>query len=366
MKIISAEISELHVPLITPFITAERRSDEMISVVLRLHTNDGKIGYGEAPPVKAVTGETKETIISAVSGPLWKAVRGREITDLERWIEEIDHALPGNTSAKSAVDMALYDLYGQHRGLPLYKMFGAVRTGIDTDLTVSVRDPETMAQDAEAAVRRGFHTIKIKVGSEPEKDLSRLKAIRRAVGKEVRIRIDANQGWTPSQAVELLDQMQAEGIDLELVEQPAAKGDLKGLRYVEEHSSVPVTADESCFSPEDAERIFSMHAADFVNIKLDKCGGLHNALKIVDLAEQYGCECMLGCMLEGKVSVSAAVHLACSRKCITKIDLDGPLLCSEDPVDGGCTFTAPHIEVSQGPGLDIHGIRGLKTVAELK
>ena len=150
--------------------------------------------------------------------------------------------------------------------------------------------------------------------------------------------------------------MQARGLGLELVEQPVAAQDLEGLAYVTRHSDVPVLADESVFSPRDALTVMQTHAADLVNIKLMKCGGLTNALRIASAAEIYGVECMLGCMLEAKISVNAAVHLACARDIITKIDLDGPVLCSEDPVLGGAVFDEKTVTVSDGAGLGIKGI----------
>lgn len=150
--------------------------------------------------------------------------------------------------------------------------------------------------------------------------------------------------------------MQERGLDIEFVEQPVKAHDFEGLKYVTERSYVPVLADESVFSPEDALKIMQMGAADLVNIKLMKCGGLYNALKIASAAEVYGVECMIGCMLEAKISVNAAVHLACARQIITRIDLDGPVLCSEDPILGGAVFQEKLITVSDEPGLGIKGI----------
>ena len=156
--------------------------------------------------------------------------------------------------------------------------------------------------------------------------------------------------------------MQNKGLNIELVEQPVKAHDFDGLRYVTKHSDVPVLADESVFSPEDAFKILQMKAADLINIKLMKCGGIYNALKIINLAEVVGVECMIGCMLEAKVSVNAAVHLACAKQVITKIDLDGPVLCSEDPIAGGAVFNEKEITVSDDFGLGIKGINGIKYI----
>ena len=156
--------------------------------------------------------------------------------------------------------------------------------------------------------------------------------------------------------------MDAEGLNIELVEQPVKARDLNGLKFVTDNSPVPVMADESMFSPEDALNIMQRHAADYVNIKLMKCGGISNALRIASAAEVYGVECMIGCMLEAKVSVTAAVHLACAKNIITRIDLDGPALCSEDPVVGGATFDGKYITANQAPGLGITEIHGLRYI----
>jgi L-alanine-DL-glutamate epimerase-like enolase superfamily enzyme len=219
-----------------------------------------------------------------------------------------------------------------------------------------------MVRDSMDAIKRGYDTLKIKVGKEPEKDLMRLKAIREAIGYAPRVRIDANQGWKPKEAVRILCGMEDAGLEIELVEQPVIAHDVIGMKYVREHISIPVMADESVFSPLDALKIMQMEAADYINIKLMKTGGIYNALKICSAAEIYGVECMIGCMLEAKISVNAAVHLACAKGIITKIDLDGPVLCSEDPISGGSVFNEKDITVNEEPGL---GIKGIKKITYL-
>ena len=252
--------------------------------------------------------------------------------------------------------MALWDLYGQLYNIPVYKLLGGSKDKIVTDITISVNSPEEMARDAITAINRGYDTLKVKVGVNPKLDVERLSAIRNAIGARAKLRIDANQAWKPQEAVRILNQMQEQGLDIELVEQPVIAHDIEGLKYVTERSYVPVLADESVFSPLDAMKIIQSGAADLINIKLMKCGGITPALKIADAASIMGVECMLGCMLEAKVSVNAAVHVACARSIITKIDLDGPVLCSEDPIIGGSIFDEKDITVSKAPGLGIKGI----------
>ena len=356
MKITEVKLGKISVPLRVPFKTALRSVSSVEDIVVEVHTDTGAVGYGEAPPTGAITGDTTGAILGALQDHIIKTVVGRDVDDFEDLMLALNKCIVGNTSAKAAMDMALWDLYGQLYKIPVYKLLGGSRKEIITDITISVNDPDEMARDAADAVRRGYDTLKIKVGAHPELDVARLTAVRQAIGSDTRIRIDANQGWEPKQAVRLLNQMQEKGLDIEFVEQPVKAHDIDGLNYVTERSYVPVLADESVFSPEDAVRIMQTRAADLVNIKLMKCGGLYNALKIVSAAEVYGVECMIGCMLEAKISVNAAVHLACAKKIITKIDLDGPVLCSEDPILGGAVFDEQRITVSDEPGLGIKGV----------
>lgn len=356
MKITEVKLGKISVPLRVPFKTALRTVNSVEDVVVEIHTDTGAVGYGEAPPTGVITGDTTGAIIGAIKDHISKVIIGKDVDDFENLMMAVQSSMVKNTSAKAAVDMALWDLYGQLYKIPAYKLMGGSRKTICTDITISVNDPETMAKDAADAIARGYDCLKVKVGKEPEKDIARLSAIREVVPKKTLIRIDANQGWEPKEAVRILNGMQERGLDIEFVEQPVKGHDIEGLKYVTERSYVPVLADESVFSVEDAFKILQMRAADMINIKLMKCGGLYNGLKIATAAEVYGVECMIGCMLEAKISVNAAVHLACAKQIITKIDLDGPVLCSEDPIIGGAIFNEKDITVSDEPGLGIKGI----------
>ncbi len=356
MKITKVRLGKISVPLRVPFKTALRSVSSVEDVIVEIHTDTGEIGYGEAPPTGVITGDTTGAIIGAIEDHIAKSIIGRDVDDFEDLMQIVQGCILKNTSAKAAVDMALWDLYGQLYKIPVYKLMGGARKTIVTDITISVNEPEEMARDAIDAVKRGYDCLKVKVGANPALDVKRLAAVRKAVGDNICIRIDANQAWQPKEAVRILNQMQEQGLQIEFVEQPVKAHDFDGLKYVTDHSYVPVLADESVFSPEDAVKIMQMRAADLVNIKLMKCGGLYNALKIASAAEVYGVECMIGCMLEAKISVNAAVELACAKKIITKVDLDGPVLCSEDPIIGGAIFDEKNITVSDEPGLGIRGI----------
>ena len=356
MKITKVRLGRISVPLRVPFKTALRSVNSVEDVIVEIHTNCGAVGYGEAPPTGAITGDTTGAIIGAIQDHIAKTILGRDVDDFENLLQAVQKSIVGNTSAKAAVDMALWDLYGQLYNIPVHKLLGGSKKQIVTDITISVNDPDVMVKDALNAVERGYDCLKMKVGVNPALDVARLSAVRNAVGKDIVIRIDANQAWKPKEAVRILNQMQEQGLDIELVEQPVHAHDLEGLKYVTERSYVPVLADESVFSPENAMTIMKMGAADLINIKLMKCGGIYNALKIASAAEVYGVECMIGCMLEAKISVNAAVSLACAKNIITKVDLDGPVLCLEDPIIGGAVFNEKIITVSDAPGLGIQGI----------
>ena len=356
MKITEVRIGRISVPLRVPFKTALRRVDSVEDVIVELHTDTGAVGYGEAPPTGVITGDTTGAIIGALKDHIIKTIIGRDVDDFEALTDSVQKCIIHNSSAKAAVDMALWDLYGQLYNIPVYKLLGGSKDKIVTDITISVNSPEEMARDAITAINRGYDTLKVKVGVNPKLDVERLSAIRNAIGSRAKLRIDANQAWKPQEAVRILNKMQEQGLDIELVEQPVIAHDIEGLKYVTERSYVPVLADESVFSPLDAMKIIQSGAADLINIKLMKCGGITPALKIADAASIMGVECMLGCMLEAKVSVNAAVHVARARSIITKIDLDGPVLCSEDPIIGGSIFDEKDITVSKAPGLGIKGI----------
>ena len=360
MKITAIRLGAISVPLRVPFKTALRTVKSVEDIILEVHTDTGAVGYGEAPPTGAVTGHTTGAIIGALKEHVIPNLLGRDVDDFEDVMQLIQSCVVGNSSAKAAADMALWDLYGQLYRVPVYKLLGGARNRIVTDITISVNAPEEMARDAVHAIERGYDCLKIKVGANPTLDVERLRAVRQAVGDEICLRIDANQAWQPKQAVRILNQMQEQGLKLEFVEQPVKAYDLEGLKYVTDHSYVPVLADESVFSPRDAMKVLEQRAADLINIKLMKCGGIYNALKIASAAEIYGVECMIGCMLEAKISVNAAVELACAKQIFTRIDLDGPVLCSEDPILGGALFEEKQITVSDEAGMGIRGVEGLR------
>lgn len=351
MKIIGVRLGHLSTPLKAPFKTALRTVTHVESVLVRIETDTGHVGYGSASPSPPITGETTDSIRQAIEGSIARQIIGCSIEDFEVLMSRVHNALDRNTSAKAAVDIALYDLYGQWRKVPVYQLLGGHRRELVTDLTISVNEPEEMLRDSLEAVTQGFTCLKVKVGKDPAKDMEALRLIRDGIGDAIALRIDANQAWTPQEAVRILKKIEDTGIRIELVEQPVPGHDLEGLRQVKENVSIPVVADEGAFSLQDVQRIIRMRAADMVNIKLMKTGGIHEALAICAIAENAGMECMIGCMMESRISVTAAAHLACAKQIITKIDLDAPILCAEDRIEGGALFRDDTITLSDAPGF---------------
>lgn len=360
MKIVRIETGEVNIPLVTPFKTSLRTVESVNDIVVRVITDDGQMGYGEAPPTAVITGDTKGSIKCAIEEFIAPSLIGMDIENLDGIMKKLHGCILKNTSAKAAVDMAVYDLFAKSCQKPLYRLLGGNRSQIETDLTISVNETDEMVSDSRKAVSDGFQILKIKVGKEGTKDIDRIYAIHQAVGKNIRLRIDANQGWTPKEAVRIITALEDKGVEMDLVEQPVSAHDFEGMKFVTARVSTPILADESVFSAEDAIRLIRERGADLINIKLMKTGGIYNALKLCAVAEEYGVECMIGCMLESKIAVSAAAHLAAAKGIITRADLDGPSLCRTDPYTGGPLFTGGTITMNESWGLGITGVPGFQ------
>lgn len=360
MKITGFELGKLRIPLKMPFKTALRSVDHMEDVVIVLETNTGHKGFGSAPATAVITGETHGSIIEAIRTIILPAIQNEDIQNLNHVVDLIQGSMYKNFSAKAAVEIAVYDLFAQSLNAPLYKILGGGEPVLSTDLTISVDYIDKMVQDAIDAADRGFEALKIKVGKDMRVDIERVKAIYAAVSDRSLIRLDANQGWTPKQTVTALRELESSGVEIEFIEQPVRGNDLEGMKYVTERVTTAVMADESSFGPREVIDLIQMRGADIINIKLMKTGGISNAVKIADIAALYGVECMMGCMLETAIGVSAAAHVAVAKSnSITRVDLDAPSLATINPVVGGVLFDGSEISISDAPGL------GIKTIDEL-
>ena len=353
MVIKDIKVKIINIPLKKPFITSLRRVDVLESIILTLKTRSNLVGYGETAPTFAVTGDDTETIINALQ-LIYQNIKGKSVTNFTEIIDTVHNSIEANYSAKSAMEIALYDIFVQNLKLPLYKFLGGKKKKFKTGITISLNDTHIMIRDSVEAINRGFDSLKIKLGEDYKEEIYKVKSIYKAVGKDISLKLDANQGWSEDECIRFLNSLEKDKIPIELIEQPIEKGNIEGLKYIKERTSIPILADESVFSPKDAIEILEKQAVDFINIKLDKCGGISKALLIADICKLYGVKCMIGCMLEGSISVSAAVHVASSRNdTITMIDLDAPVLYENYPIQVGVRFNESNIEITDTCGLGI-------------
>ncbi|MGM0750749.1 MAG: mandelate racemase/muconate lactonizing enzyme family protein [Bacillota bacterium] len=357
MKIHQMETFRTAVPLHTPFKTALRTVEVAESIVVKITCDDGTVGWGEAPPTVVITGDSLPSIESAIRQVIKPALIGKDLLNYEQIFQRLHSLLVRNSSAKAAVDMALYDCLSQHCNLPLYQFLGGYRHELETDYTVSVNSPREMGEDAEAYVKQGFNVLKVKVGKdEIETDIKRIHEIRQRIGYDIKIRLDANQGWESKAAIKAIRKMEDLDLNIELVEQPVPAHDIEGLKRVTDGVDTLIMADESVFTPYQAFEVLKTRSADLINIKLMKAGGIYYAQKINDLAEICGVECMVGSMIETRLGITAAAHFAASKKNVTRFDFDAPLMLAKDIVKGGIEYNGRVITMPTQPGLGIEGV----------
>ena len=349
MKIKDIEIYAFDIKLIAPFVISIGRMDSATDVLVRVRTDSGIVGIGEACPFPPITGETQETNIAAARS-LRDMFVGKDPLAIEAFVRGAGPIVHTNPSIVAAFDMALYDILGKAAGLPVYRLLGGGdRTRFETDITVSLETPENMAAEAKTYAERGYRTIKVKVGQDVALDTARIKGIREAVGDKVALRIDANQGWTVPQAKDALERL-AE-FRIQFCEQPVLASDLAGLREVRRESPIPIMADEALFGASDAIRLIREEACDYFNIKLMKAGGIFNSVKIAHIADAAGIKCMVGCMLESRLGLTAAAHVVAANANIWFADLDGNAEHVVDPIVDGVKLERDEIVLPDKPGL---------------
>ena len=358
MSITEIRCHRLTAPLHTPFVTALRRTEHLETTVVEVVDDDGVSGYGEAPQVWRVTGESLAGAEACLSGPLADVVRGRSVDDLPDLGAELLDAVVGNFGAKAAMDVALHDLAARRAGVSLTAFLGG-STGaqrVPTDVTVSAGEPDELAATATKRTAEGFTVLKLKVGTDAASDVARVRAVREAA-PEARIRVDANQGWTPDQAIAVIRAMEDAGLDVEFVEQPVERHDVRGLATVTAAVDTPVMADESVFGLRDLAAVIDQRAADLVNVKLAKCGGLGVARELLERTRAAGMGTIVGSMMEGPIGVGAAAALVAAVGTSHVSDLDAAWWASASPVVGGATYDAGVIVLPGTPGLGIDGLR---------
>lgn len=354
-RITRIEVIPARLPLREPFVIAYARQEDIPTVFVRITTHGGLVGWGEATPDPNVTGETFASTAAVLREDLAPVLIGHDARDRESAIHKLDAKVEHIPAAKAALDIALHDLVARAYGLPLWALLGGrSKLHLQISRVVSMKEPSAMAVDALKHVADGFATVKLKVGDarNPMLDVARVFAVRDAVGPEILIKIDVNQGWaTPGVAIPATRAVL--GSRPEYVEQPIAQWDIEGLAEVRRQTGATIMADEALHGVRDMQRIVALRAADLVNIKLMKTGGLLNALRVNAIAEAAGIGAQVGTMVESSIASAAGLHLAMSLANVKTVEMGGPLMITEEVGDLRVCYDRDTITLSDKPGLGI-------------
>ncbi|MFX1498817.1 MAG: mandelate racemase/muconate lactonizing enzyme family protein [Promethearchaeota archaeon] len=347
LKIESIDIYKINIPMKFPFKIALGTSYEANNVWVRINSNKDIYGWGEGCSSLTVTGTTQSNSFDA-GILIAKNLKGKDPLALNSRMYDIDKTIVGHSQIKSAFNQALYDILGKFTNLPLYSLLGGENHRILTDYTLGIQDSVDIAiEKAQQIIDWGFQAIKVKVGLNKDFDIDLIKKIRN-LSNNISIRIDANQGWNLSTAIEVLNKI--EPYNLQYAEQPLPYWDIFNMKRLREKIKIPICADESVFDHHDAFKLTSLGACDILNIKLGKSKGITTALKINSIAESCGLKCMLGCFNESRLGLSFGAHLASALNNIAYVDLDSALMHKEDYVIGGIKYENGDIIIPGTPG----------------
>ncbi|MBC1753352.1 dipeptide epimerase [Listeria seeligeri] len=325
MKITKIKTHIVPIQLSSTFKTALREVSHVNVVRVYIHFDNGIVGIGEAAPTHVITGDTEASITSAINDIFGPFLIGRELDEELTILDEMKSLLVHNSSPKAAIDIALHDALAKASSKPLYEFLGGGSPRLETDYTISIGTPDKMVQDAETKVAERFKSLKIKLGLDPvEIEVAKIRRMNEALGGKIPFRIDANQGWTPDVAIQILNEWS--DIPIDFIEQPVKSWDFAGMAKVTANTNIPIMADESLFGIHDAKRLLDEKCCNLLNIKLMKSAGIKEARAIHDLASEYKVDCMIGTMIEGYASLSAAAHFAASAKQVKFYDLDVPFM----------------------------------------
>ncbi|MFW9831271.1 MAG: mandelate racemase/muconate lactonizing enzyme family protein [Candidatus Thorarchaeota archaeon] len=351
MRIVHAEAIPVELQLKEPFVIANETTEVADNIFIRLETDTGIVGWGCSTP-DVVTSETKETVLRNFK-VVKRFVVGCDPTRINLVNFSLDTDLAGNSSMKAGVNIALYDILGKLANMPLFRLLGGYREKIATSVTIGLNPTDLMVEKAKQIVAEGFKFIKIKCGIDVEQDIENILAIREAVGTAIKLRLDANEGYSVEEALRIVKALERKGVAIEILEQPTKANCLYSLRDVAKQCSVPIMADETALTLRDSVKLVKLEIADMINIKLMKIGGITNAIKANALAELAAVPVMAGCMNESMVAMSAGVHFACAFKNVEYADLDSALDFTNDVVDGGATYEDGYVIPSEKPGLGV-------------
>jgi len=348
LTITKIDIYRFSIPM-EPFTIATGTMDHAQNVFIRVHTDAGFYGAGECSAFPMIVGETQDTclIMAREFAGLWI---GKNALDIAGRLQDLHNFAAHNTTIKSAFDMALYDIAAKNAGLPLYKFLGGGKRIVESDITIGIASPAVMADKAVSFKQSGAKILKVKLGKDAAKDVERIKQIREAVGDKIKIRIDANQGWSFDDAVYALQAMGE--YDIEFCEQPMRTWYDDRLPELMQLSPVKIMADESVYNHHDARKQINSGSCHYINIKLAKSGGIFEAKQIHDLAASKGIACMMGGMLESRIALSAKLHFVYASPNIKFYDMDTCMLGHlEDPCIGGVTYYGYKLNIADAPGI---------------
>lgn len=338
-----------------PYTIAYKTTDQVESGFVEITLENGTTGIGAGNPSDYVTGETLASCMSALEEKNIQFLIGRDVRELNQLNYEILEKLPKNPAARAALDIALYDAFTKHLGVPLVKFLGQKIKSLPTSNTIGIMNVAETLKEAEDYGKRGFTVLKVKLGIDLAEDIERMVKLREKFGKKFTIRIDANQGYSTEKTIEFYNK--TKHLNIELIEQPLKAKAIDEMKQLPEEIRKVIAADESLISPKDAITLVKPPLASGIfNIKLMKCGGVNQALKIADIAALEGVDLFWGCNEESIVSITAALHAAFACKNTKYIDLDGSLDLGKDVVKGGFILKDGVMYCNDKPGLGVERI----------
>jgi len=351
MKIVKAEAIPVELRLKEPFVIANETMERADNVFIRLETDTGIVGWGCSTP-DTVTSEDRNTVLKNFEVAK-RLIKGADPTRINLLNAILEDQLKGNPSLKAGVNSAFYDIIGKKAEMPLYILLGGYRQKIETSVTIGINSTDYMVEKAKQIASQGFRCIKIKCGINVNNDLENIIAIRDAVGPMIKLRLDANEGYSVEDAISLIKTLVKSNVDIEMLEQPTKASFLYSLKDVAVQCPVPIMADETALTLRDSIKLVKLEIADMINIKLMKIGGITNAIKANTVAESADVPVMVGCMNESMGAMSAGVHFACAFKNIQYADLDSALDFEHDVVTGGARYEDGYVIPSNDPGLGV-------------
>jgi len=358
MKIKHIETISVEVPIHPQRAIRSARGyhNQSIFVLVKIHTDEGLVGLGEVSCTASWSGEDHVTARRTIEAYLAPLLIGEDPTHIERLTRKLNRGLAGNPFTKAALEMALWDILGKAAGLPVYRLLGGpVRDFVPTKFSISGLDPETAAAIAAWALSQGFGAMKVKVGTDPDQDVARVRAVREAIGPQVRLGVDANGGWSPRVAIQTIRRLVE--FNILFAEQPVDALDVAWLADVRQHVNVPIMADESVYSLQDAMAIVRAGAADVLSVYIGKGGGIGPARKIAAVAEAAGITCTVGSNLEMGVASAAMIHLAIATPGIDAetfpCDILSPFYYEADILAESLPIQAGQARPFERPGLGV-------------